>query len=81
MCMVYDSLILGEGLASWRASLLGVLVVGWGPPPWCSSCLSSRLPIRALRMMSSRPRLLAGSLKEWFLGLTLPADQNTQAGQ
>ena len=66
--------MLGERLASWRPSLLA----GWepGPPWWSWSGRSSRLPIRALRMMSSRPRLLAGSLNEWFLALRLPAGRH-----
>ncbi|KAG7257517.1 hypothetical protein CRUP_005714 [Coryphaenoides rupestris] len=37
------------------------------------------LLISALRMMSSRPRLLAGSLNEWFLALMLPAGRHGNA--
>lgn len=69
--------ILGDGVASWRVSLPAPGVLMAPIPPWCSSCLSSKLPIKALRMMSSNPRLLAGSLKEWFLGFMLPINQNT----
>lgn len=74
--------VFGEGLASCRPSLTAAMLVGllplppWGPPDWDdSSGLSSMFPIKALRMMSSRPRLLAGSLKEWFLGFTVPKKQ------
>lgn len=70
---------LGEGLVSSRCVSL---LVGNDPPGtiprgcamtrlW-SSPLSSKLPIRALRMMSSRPRLLAGSAKDGPLALTEP---------
>ena len=77
--------VLGEGLASCRPSLTVAMLVGllvlpvWGAPAWAdSSGLSSMFPIRALRMMSSRPRLLAGSLKEWFLGFTVPEETTNE---
>lgn len=68
--------MLGDEFISWQLSLpvpLVLLVAHWAPtPPWCSSCLSSKLPIKALRMISSRPKLLAGSLKDWLRGLMTP---------
>lgn len=70
---------LGEGLvSSRRVSLLvgndplGTIPIGCAMTRLWSSPLSSKLPIRALRMMSSRPRLLAGSAKEGPLVLTEP---------
>ena len=55
----------------------GPTATGWGmTTPW-SSTLSSKLPLSAFRMMSSSPRLLAGSAKEWPLELTEPAGDGT----
>lgn len=64
--------ILGDEFASCRPSAPMPAELWMETPPWCSSCLSSKFPIKALRIMSSRPRLLAGSPKEGFLGLMLP---------
>lgn len=70
--------VLGDGLASCRLSEMLLMLPEVLPvPSWAccccwSSCFSSMFPIRAFLMMSSRPRLLAGSLNEWFLGFTLP---------
>lgn len=70
--------VLGDGLASCRLS--EILPEVFPVPSWAccccwSSCFSSMFPIRAFLMMSSRPRLLAGSLNEWFLGFTLSVKQ------
>lgn len=73
---------LGDGLASsLRVSLLAGTAALELPDatamdcdittPW-SSLLSSKFPINAFLIMSSRPRLLAGSAKEWPLELTAP---------
>ena len=52
----------------------GTTPTGWDMTmPW-SSTLSSKLPMRAFLIMSSRPRLLAGSAKEWPLALTEPEE-------
>ncbi len=75
--------VLGDGLASCRPSETLLMLPDLFPvPSWAccccgSSCFSSMFPIRAFLMMSSRPRLLAGSLNEWFLGFTLPVKDKT----
>lgn len=54
----------------------GTTPTGWDMTTPCSSTLSSKLPMRAFLIMSSRPRLLAGSAKEWPRELTEPERDN-----